>query len=206
MPEGTPDFIATDSVRTIKTVLQQHLDADKRSSDYVVFSCVLRLTVEELVENPRFYGRFGGRISYRPTIVVETGLSESLPRLRNDASWWLVKSSRLVKVAIIISISHDGPDILIETWEPRALSPNRSYALRSRGQNPQRPVKTQEIRMSRSGNARVTVGAPLTIRFFDLFLQAPAVAVEQDFVLTASGLEVVADEIWEWQGFLPLPA
>lgn len=74
--EGTPDFIATDS-RTIKTVLQHHLDANKQSSDYAVFSSVLRLTVEELVENPRFYGRFGGRIFFRPTIVVETGLLES---------------------------------------------------------------------------------------------------------------------------------
>lgn len=53
---------------------------------------------------------------------------------------------------------------------------------------------------------KVTVGAPLAIRFFDLFLRAPAGAVKQDFFFTASGLEVVADEVWEWQGFLPLPA
>lgn len=50
----------------------------------------------------------------------------------------------------------------------------------------------------------VTVGAPLTIRYFDLFLRAPAGAVEHEFAFTASDLEVVVDEVWEWQGFLPL--
>lgn len=65
--EGTPDFIATD-LRTIKTVLRQHLNADKQSPDYDVFSCMPPLTVEELVENPRFYGGFSGRIFYNADV------------------------------------------------------------------------------------------------------------------------------------------
>lgn len=58
--------------------------------------------------------------------------------------------------------------------------------------------------MSRIGNATVTVGAPLAVRLV-IFLRDPVGAAGDDLVFTALDLEDVAHEIWEWQGFLPLP-
>lgn len=39
-----------------------------------------------------------------PTLVIEFGVSESLPRLRADASWWLTQSGGKVNIALLISV------------------------------------------------------------------------------------------------------
>jgi hypothetical protein len=55
-----------------------------------------------------------------PTIVIESGVSESLRRLRFDASWWLTESGGDVKIVIIISIQRTQnaqSRLQIEKWE-----------------------------------------------------------------------------------------
>jgi hypothetical protein len=55
-----------------------------------------------------------------PTIVFESGKSESLRRLRFDASWWLTESGGDVKIVIIISIQRTQnaqSRLQIEKWE-----------------------------------------------------------------------------------------
>ncbi|KAI3201015.1 hypothetical protein DTO027I6_6118 [Penicillium roqueforti] len=49
-----------------------------------------------------------------PTLAIETGLSESLPRLRQDALWWLSNSSGQVRNVMVISISKREKKVSIE--------------------------------------------------------------------------------------------
>jgi len=65
-----------------------------------------------------------------PTIVFESGLSETLRQLRIDAGWWLGKSSGAVNIVIIISIKRAPQTLQIEKWElgPRT---GRRLTLRS---------------------------------------------------------------------------
>ncbi|OJJ31367.1 hypothetical protein ASPWEDRAFT_690766 [Aspergillus wentii DTO 134E9] len=135
-----------------------------------------------------------------PTMVIEVGRSDCLDRLRFEANWWLVRSDGVVRIAIIIVVNHDHPEIVFEMWQRPASQPEHSHALRSL--TPQ-VTKTQEVRISRCGNDTVTVGAPLTIRLEDVLLRAPP-GDERGFVFTAEKLEYVAHFVWETQGFIPL--
>jgi hypothetical protein len=52
-----------------------------------------------------------------PTIMFESGFSESLGHLRNDAKWWLANSQGEVKIAVIIAIQPADKKLHIEKWE-----------------------------------------------------------------------------------------
>ncbi|KAJ5804463.1 uncharacterized protein N7518_000766 [Penicillium psychrosexuale] len=50
-----------------------------------------------------------------PTFVIETGVSESLPRLREDAKRWFIISQGLVRIVILISIK--ATEVTFEKWQ-----------------------------------------------------------------------------------------
>jgi hypothetical protein len=50
-----------------------------------------------------------------PTLVIETGVSQSLPRLREDAKWWLAASSGNVRIVLVISIKRTS--VSFEIWQ-----------------------------------------------------------------------------------------
>ena len=52
-----------------------------------------------------------------PTLAIESGVSEKLPKLRRDANWWLSCSSGKVYIVLIFSISEKNRTVLIEQWE-----------------------------------------------------------------------------------------
>jgi hypothetical protein len=52
-----------------------------------------------------------------PTIVLKSGLSEPLRRLKCDARWWLENSEGEVKIIVIISIEPADKRLQIEKWE-----------------------------------------------------------------------------------------
>jgi len=52
-----------------------------------------------------------------PTLAIESGVSEKLPRLRVDAKWWLSSSSRKVNIVLIFAINEANKTVLIEQWE-----------------------------------------------------------------------------------------
>lgn len=66
------------------------------------------------------------RISHKdwPTVVVEIGVSESLPKLREDARYWLTNSGGQVFVVILISLSFSSKVVTWERWEnAQAVAP-----------------------------------------------------------------------------------
>jgi hypothetical protein len=125
-----------------------------------------------------------------PTIVIESGVSETLPHLRFDTSWWLRESKGDVKIIIIISIKRARPMIQIEKWELASIVGGQ-LTLRSASNNAQIPTKTQEITI----DPNAVTGAPLILEFEKILLR-PAVLPETDIAFSAQELSTWAARIW----------
>jgi hypothetical protein len=139
-----------------------------------------------------------------PTIVIESGVSESLQRLRFDASWWLTESRGAVKIVIIILAQNAQSRIQIEKWEhapSRRLLPFRTPP-NNPNNNPnnltrQLPTKIQETTIVSNAPLPVTGGpftvtrAPLVLEFDKIFL-GPAVLPEIDITFNAQELSAWA--------------
>jgi len=123
-----------------------------------------------------------------PTLVFESGVSESLSRLRIDADWWLTNSEGHVNIVVIIALHRAQSKIQIEKWELALLDPGRPCT-RS---NQQIPARTQEITI----NPDTITGAPLVLEFHKIFLR-PATLPEIDVIFTAEELSSWAARIWE---------
>lgn len=143
-----------------------------------------------------------------PTIVFESGYSESLARLRHDAQWWITKSQGDVKIVIIISVRPAEKLLVIEKWCHAPPPPNRrgtrsvqELTLVQNSTPQQGPTATsiatgQQISTVQQGTRWYDVcGGPLTLEFDKVFLRNP-VPPESDIVFNATDLAEFAEEIW----------
>lgn len=74
-----------------------------------------------------------------PTLVVETGVSQSLGQLQVAARWWLRNSRGNVNIVLLFSVDEENRKILIEQWE--ASRP--AVTTRSQSDNPAvTPIRT----------------------------------------------------------------
>lgn len=127
-----------------------------------------------------------------PTFVIETGVSESLSRLRGDAKWWLAASSGNVRIVLIISINRTS--VSFEKWQlapSNALRPlTRAYfnTLRLRGHHMhpllQQPATIQQAYSAHEVEVTSTRidGAPMILPFTALYDRHPGPS-EVDVVL-----------------------
>ncbi|KAL4780853.1 hypothetical protein BJX76DRAFT_364024 [Aspergillus varians] len=137
-----------------------------------------------------------------PTVVIETGVSESCPRLREDARWWLANSSGDVRIVLIISIKRNK--VYFEKWQlapPNAPRPlTRRYLDTLRQKSPQmpplfqQPAATQqaysahEVEVTSNG----TVGAPMILPFATLYDRPPGPG-ESDIVLGSQDFQDITN-------------
>jgi hypothetical protein len=126
-----------------------------------------------------------------PTIVFESGLSESLRRLRSDARWWLKNSGGDVKIVVLISIKPADKRLQIEKWELAPLL-NQRATRAHQSPNTQIPAQIQEITIMPNN---VITGSPLVLEFQKIFLR-PSVLLESDIIFTAADLSGWADAFW----------
>jgi hypothetical protein len=117
-----------------------------------------------------------------PSIVIESGFSESLQGLRSDANWWLTNSHDGVKIVILIALEMATKSIQMEKW---LLAP---------AANGNGPVATKAQEVVILPTSSVT-GAPLTLEFENIHLRPPT-GQEKDIVLTAGELSKWADHFW----------
>lgn len=135
-----------------------------------------------------------GQVTGWPTLVIETGVSESLPRLRQDAAWWFRNSRGDTRIVLVMSLKKKTQEIFLEKWQ---LAPANTLNL-TRGvinqlrqqvpppmppliqQNPasQQPFVLQEIRITKTS----AFGGPLVLPFQAFFCRPPQGA-EGDIVL-----------------------
>jgi hypothetical protein len=109
-----------------------------------------------------------------PTLVIETGVPQSLPRLRENAKWWFNNSKGDVRIVLIVSISQTI--VRLEKWQlappgsPRPLTREYLALLRlstahvpmvQQAELTQQPYSAQEIEVTPGG----TMGAPLVLPF-----------------------------------------
>src|SRR2546429_6398611 len=122
-----------------------------------------------------------------PTIVIESGWSESLTKLREDARRWLENSRGAINIVLLISIGRRARTMIIEKWENRPVPPNRP---------PTRANTTQIQAITIDSNSNTVNGAPLTLEFRKIFLRQAVPPLEHDFTFTAQDLSAYATNFW----------
>lgn len=142
-----------------------------------------------------------------PTLVIETGVSESLSQLRADAANWLAISNGNVRIVLVIAIKNSRVDI--EQWQ---LAPagapvplTRAYIASLCRQSPilpplypqipasQQPYCAQEIVITPQG----VTGVPLVLPFDALYDRAPAPAPgETDVLITMADCLRITRRLW----------
>lgn len=143
-----------------------------------------------------------------PTFVIETGVSESLPRLREDARWWFNNSNGEVRMVLIISIKK--AKVEFELWQlappnsPRPLTGAYVNSLRQRRLPPlvQQAAGTQQtyshyevdvISSGVAGAPRIH-NAPMVLPFEALYNRPPGPA-EGDLVLSEQDFKDIVGTI-----------
>jgi hypothetical protein len=148
-----------------------------------------------------------------PTIVLESGWSESLTRLHRDARLWLESSGGDVKIVLLFSIGRTARTIIIEKWENRPVPANplvptnppvpanrpATRSITRAAANPpnqpsQSPTQIQAITID--SNSNTVNGAPLTLEFRKIFLRQAVSPLEHDFTFTAQDLSEFATDFW----------
>ncbi|KAK3359199.1 hypothetical protein B0T25DRAFT_588166 [Lasiosphaeria hispida] len=139
-----------------------------------------------------------------PTLVIESGHSETLPELHKDMQWWFQASNHEVKIVILAKFDDQQHHILLEKWEEEISSPQgaitRSRAAAILQQNGVfNPVKRQSTTITRDETTNpvsynVTRGA-LVLGFRLLFLRDPG-PQEGDIVLSIQDLQLYARKVW----------
>ena len=116
-----------------------------------------------------------------PTLVVECGVSQSLPDLRRDSNWWFTNSAAQVKTVLLFSLSEKKRKIHIEQWEMR-----------------------EEVKCIRTIDIveADAAGASLQLSFEHLFLRKPSKG-ETDIVFSTEDLEELGDYVWSSPGCCP---
>ena len=136
-----------------------------------------------------------------PTLVIEAGDSESLPRLRTDMRWWFSTSNHDVKIVILAKFNHGQNSILLEKWEEEERT-SRQGAATTRWSAAIEPVLRQAITITynNTGDPRNTAsytinGGALVLEFRLLFLRDPGLG-EGDIVFSIPELQSYAVDVW----------
>ena len=145
-----------------------------------------------------------------PTVVLETGASESTPHLSNSARAWIEANGSTVQICITIDLDAQN-NFTIKVWE-RSPTPRHQHALRSVRPSGSAYV-TQHIEIQRQHNSTARLsgwrylpgGSVPTDRIslaFSAFTGRPAQpgTMERDFVLGSADLERLAQKLWARQG------
>ncbi|KAK6812994.1 hypothetical protein RU639_010809 [Aspergillus parasiticus] len=140
----------------------------------------------------------GGQFNGWPSLVIETGVSESLAKLRRDATWWFQNSSGATRIVILVSVKAVAKSIRFEKWQlaprnlPRPvtrqaidqlrLQPNQMPPLVRQQANAQIAFCIQEVIVTPTS----IDGGPLVIPFRAMFDRQPTGA-EGDIVIDHQG-------------------
>jgi hypothetical protein len=125
-----------------------------------------------------------------PTMVIESGVVASLPRLREDARWWLRNSQGQVRIALVIGIHRQSRKLVFEKWEQQ--KPALTHQLPRQPEASPQAHAAQTIEIS----PEPAYEAPLVLPFEEL-LDRPRQGKETDIVLTKERLRESLHFVWE---------
>lgn len=123
----------------------------------------------------------------RPTVVVETAITETNAKLRRDVGRWLDPIDGLGKIVLALKADRRRPKITIERWQYTGANAEIES------------VQTIEIIESSEGDEVTVNGGPLLIPFHLLFLRPAEPPREHDILIDEQELKDIAQLIWEIQ-------
>lgn len=138
-----------------------------------------------------------------PTLVIESGYSQSIGDLRRVMHWWFHTSQHDVKIVLLLKMDRLQGTIYIEKYTETA-STHRPGATTTRFASTLQPQCDQRITITRSttGNPldrqsyTVVSDVPLRLEFHHLFLRPPQ-AGEHDIIVDAHALQDCARRTWQ---------
>ena len=133
-----------------------------------------------------------------PTLIIESGDSETLSELHRDMRWWFAASQHQVKIVVLVKFDHRQEAILLERWEEEPAN-LRLGATTTRQAAVLQPVIRQQINITQNATTspvsyHVTRGA-LVLPFHLLFLRAPG-PQEHDVIFSIQDLQEYAEVVW----------
>jgi hypothetical protein len=166
MPDPSHDLVANEFIVTLREIARFQMNVPREdvrlpgSTTYHGNNCSKQADTS-IIPSSR------SPLTDWPTLVVEAGLSETLPQLRRDARWWL-ENSRVstgkVRIVILFSIQRQPKQIILEQWEMVRTQPLVTRSARS-----ERPQCVHAITITPTA----AQGAPLVLAFEKVFLRTP---------------------------------
>ena len=135
-----------------------------------------------------------------PTLAIEVGNGEGLPRLHMDKDWWFDNSPPGeprgdVKMVLVVSIYHQTKRILLELWHRGYRTPSQPVTIMPH-QHAYKPfsLAAQDLQTN-----WIVTGAPLVIPFEHVFLRPRRgdFETETDFILSEEHLAKFAVGCWK---------
>ncbi|RAL02484.1 uncharacterized protein BO80DRAFT_423904 [Aspergillus ibericus CBS 121593] len=117
-----------------------------------------------------------------PLLVIEAGVSESMPRLRQDFAWWISHSGGQVHIVLVIKVTRTTKTVVLEKYIPKQAVYPRT---RARAALP--PVYVPDrvsITTVDHGVSPPTVEGDRVILEFERVIGRPPVPPERDIDLT----------------------
>jgi hypothetical protein len=151
---------------------------------------------------PRFTRR--GHDSW-PTLVIESGVSDSLQALRDDMRWWFSASDHQVKIVILVKLDVTERHIILEKYRGIQSAAERPGATMTRAATARQlePVLDQTIHITQTtgdpmnDTSYIVTGDALRLEFALLFLREPVPEDrEHDVTIEMPDLQTLASKIW----------
>lgn len=135
-----------------------------------------------------------------PTLVVETGLSQSLESLRAKMRWWFSASDLAVNIVVLVKLQRASRTICVEKYV-KDIPQTRQGATFTRRMPALAPQIRQTITVALHPGSQPVVfdvfDGPLVLEFALLFLRpADPARGERDVVLDANMLTNLAKLVW----------
>lgn len=127
-----------------------------------------------------------------PSLVIEAGNSESLPRLYKDKDWWFENSGGHqgdVVVVLLVKLYRRTKRIVVEHWYRHDQEPSQTMVI---SPHPDKPYSLD----LQNWQSHWVVNGQIVVRFEDVFLRRPEAGVEEDFVLTEQDVKKWAIQCW----------
>ncbi|KAK3190866.1 hypothetical protein K4F52_003183 [Lecanicillium sp. MT-2017a] len=146
-----------------------------------------------------------------PTLVIQSGVSQSLRDLQESIRWWFSASDHEVKIVLLIKIDRQQQKVTIENWTEGVDVPRPDATAVTRSATTLSPICRQEITIEispaaaaaepgapiRDDAASYTVtGGDLRLEFELLFLRQSD--AERDVIITADTLRDMGRILWYW--------
>ncbi|GIC89078.1 uncharacterized protein Aud_005480 [Aspergillus udagawae] len=130
-----------------------------------------------------------------PTLVIEAGVAASLPRLREEARWWLRNSQGEVRIVLVLGIHRPRRTLIMEKWGQQDRTPINQRQLPPQAEAPLQAYAAQTIEISSESIS----GVPLVLPLEEL-LERPRQGKETDIVLAEEQLRACMSWMWQWMG------